>query len=155
MVIQRLQSLYLLIAALMMFGFSFLSLGQFQLADYTLNFTALGISAEGEPTGGVQFATIDTWYLFAVSLTTAILPLIAIFLFKNMRLQKSLCLVEVFLLFVLMGNAIALGYFAIEGVSCSWSIQAFAPVVAIVATLMARARIIKDQKLLRSADRLR
>jgi hypothetical protein len=42
MVIQRWQSVLLLVAAVAMATFSFLSLGQIQLSDYTLNFTTLG-----------------------------------------------------------------------------------------------------------------
>lgn len=154
MVIQRLQTLFLLIAAILMGCFTFLSLGQFQTEAYSLNFTTMGIVQEGVTTGGVRFETINTWYLFAVSLLTAVLPLLAIFQFKKMDLQKTLCLVEVFLLFVLMGSVASVGYFALD-VACSWSIQIIAPVLAVIFVLMARKRIIKDQKLLRSADRLR
>ena len=52
MVIQRWQSVLLLIAAVVMGCFTFMSLGQVQLPDYTCNFTTLGFDIEGIATDG-------------------------------------------------------------------------------------------------------
>ena len=94
MVIQRWQSVMLLIAGVMMGIFSFCSLGQIQTADYTFNVTALGIAREGIATAEGEATGISTIVLFVVSLLSAILPLIDIFCFRNMPLQKKVALVS-------------------------------------------------------------
>ena len=103
MVIQRWQSLLLLVAAAVMGCFSFCSLGQIQTADFTYNFTSMGFYQEGIPTNGVSAQIFHTWYLFAVTFTSMLLLLIDIFLFKNLPLQKKVCLVS--LLFIIASSA--------------------------------------------------
>lgn len=153
MVIQRWQSVLLLCAVVVMGCFSFLSLGSVNTQDFTYNFTALGFFPEGTPTGGVIPESVSTWYFFAVSLLSAILPLIAIFSFKNFRLQKNLCLITILLLVcvVCIGAMLAYG----GDYSVSWSSLVCAPFIAVIATMMALQRIKADQRLLKSADRLR
>ncbi len=76
MVIQRWQSVLLLITTVMMGIFTFLSLGQIQLPEYTLNFTTLGFCIEGDATNGAQSGFVaHTWVLFILSLMSCILPL--------------------------------------------------------------------------------
>lgn len=156
MVIQRWQSVFLLLAAVLMGVFTFLSLGQVQLADYSLDFTTLGFSYEGVPTDGAPSGfESHTWYFFAISLTSAILPLINIFCFKNMRLQKNLCLIEIILLVGTACTGAIIGYYHFDTASVSWSSLIIAPLLAFLADVMAYNRICRDQRLLRSADRLR
>lgn len=154
MVIQRWQSVLLLIVAVVMGMFSFLSLGQVQLPDYTLNFTAMGFTVEGE---GVNIDPNfrQTFPFFAISLLSAIVPLISIFLFKNLRLQKTLCLIEALFLVAVMIIAGYEGYQSIPGGNISWSSMVVAPFIAIVAVAMAYSRISSDQRKLRDAERLR
>ena len=155
MVIQRWQSVLLLCACLLMAAFSFCSLGQVQTPEFTLNFTALGLSYEGEPTGNAPSGYyLTTWYFFAVSLLSAMLPLLSIFCFKNLPLQKKLCLVEVLLIIAVCAIAASLGYNVEQG-NIGWSSLICAPVLALIATIMAYQRINKDHKLLLSVDRLR
>lgn len=47
MVIQRWQSVFLLIVTAMMACFTFFSLGQVQMPDFSLEFTTMGFSIEG------------------------------------------------------------------------------------------------------------
>ncbi len=155
MVIQRWQSVLLLIAVVLMGLFSFLSLGQIQTPDFTLNFTALGLSQEGITTGGPIFAGISTWYLFAVSLLSAILPLIAIFSFKSFKLQKSLCLLSVLAIVCVIIAAAILGYQTIDGGQISWDSIVCAPFISLIAVAMAYQRISADQRLIRDSERLR
>lgn len=153
MVIQRWQSVLLLCAAVVMGCFSFMSLGQITTPDFTFNFTALGIYPEGESTGGPVPESISTWYFFAVSLLTALLPLIAIFTFKQYKLQKTLCQINVLLLVCVVCIGAVLSYGG--DYSVSWSSLVCAPFIALIATIMAIQRINADHRLLRSADRLR
>lgn len=84
MVIQRWQSVFLLIVAVMMACFTFFSLGQVQMPDYSLDFTTLGFTIEGEGAPGTSSGYfMHTWAFFIVSLLSFILPFIAIFMFRN------------------------------------------------------------------------
>ena len=75
MVIQRWQSVLLLIVAALMGSFTFLSLGQIQMPEESLNFTTLGFEIEGIPTDGAQSGfRAHTWIFFIVSLMSAIIP---------------------------------------------------------------------------------
>lgn len=156
MVIQRWQSVLLFIAALCMGCFTFMSLGQMQLPDYSLNFTTLGFTIEGESTGGAPTGYyMHTWAFFIVSLMSAILPLINIFLYKNLRLQKTLCLIEVLFLIAVAFIGALYGYNSIDNGAVSWSTLIIAPLLSLIADVMAYGRINSDQRKLRSADRLR
>lgn len=156
MVIQRWQSVLLLIVAICMGCFTFMSLGQVQLPDYTLNFTTFGFSYEGEATNGAPVGYLmHTWGLFIVALLSAIIPVINIFLFKNLRLQKRLCMIEIlFLIAVIAGGAIY-AYTGVDNGAVSWSSLVCAPFIALLADIMAFNRINADDRLLKSADRLR
>lgn len=155
MVIQRWQSLFLLIACALMACFSFMSLGQFQTADFSLNITTMGISYEGEPTGGAPSGYfLKTIYYFVLSLTATVLPFITIFLYKNLSAQRAACLAEVVLIVATIVCGTLIGYKTLD-VAPGWSSIIIAPFLALILTCMAYNRIGRDRKLLRSADRIR
>ena len=156
MVIQRWQSVMLLITVALMACFTFFSLGQLQTPDYSLNFNTIGFSVEGTSTGdSASGYLVHTWFLFIVSLMSFIIPFITIFLYKNLPLQKRMCLIEI--LFILSAICIAgwEGYRGIEGYYCAWSSLALAPFLALILMIMAWTLINKDHKLLKSVDRIR
>lgn len=155
MVIQRWQSLLLLLAAALMCCFTFCSLGQIQTTDYTFNYTSLGFYQEGIPTGGVPDSVAHTWYFFAISLTTTILLLIDIFLFKNLPLQKKVCLLCGLLIIASVIVGACLGYGFAEGSHIGWSATVFCPMIALVATISAWYCMQRDHNKLRAADRIR
>lgn len=156
MVIQRWQSVLLFIVTVMMACFTFMSLGQVQLTDYSLNFTTLGFTYEGIPSqGGETGYYMHTWAFFIVSLLSMVLPLINIFLFKNLKLQKNVCIIEIFLLLALLAIGVVYGYYHFDTTTVSWSSIIIAPLIAFVADLMAYNRISSDQRLLKAADRIR
>lgn len=156
MVIQRWQSVLLLLVAALMATFSFISLGQIQLPEYSLNFTTLGFCIEGISTNGAPSGFVaHTWIFFILSILSAIIPLIAIFLFKNLKLQKKLCLFEVLFIMAVAIVGATYGYNTIDGGEISWSSMIIAPLLALIADVMAYNRINSDQKLLRSVDRIR
>lgn len=155
MVIQRWQSLLLLIAAAVMACFTFLSLGQVTTTDYTFNFTSLGFSQEGISTDGDAPLKVHTWYFFMLSLTTLVLLVIDIFLFSNIRLQKKVCLICIMFIIACACVGGYLGFCAIIGGSIGWSSVALAPFIAIISCILAYYRMSADYNLLRSADRIR
>lgn len=157
MVIQRWQSVMLLIAGIMMGLFSFLNIGQIQTADYSFMVSTLGIVREGIPTAPGEMTGFSTAATFAVSLLSMILPLIAIFCFKNTPLQKRVVLISV--LFTIAAACI-LGCQAysfsseLQG-SVGWFSVVCAPFIAVAAEIAAWRLIIGDEKKLRAANRLR
>lgn len=155
MIIQRWQSLLLLLACAVMACFTFLSLGQVTTQDYTFNFTSWGFYSEGDPTSGSQEIVINTWYFFMVSLTTVVLLFIDIFLYKNLNLQKRVCLVSLICIVATGSVAGCLGYSCIQDGYMGWSTVALCPFIAIVAVILAYNMMCRDQRLLRAADRLR
>lgn len=157
MVIQRWQTVMLLIACVMMCIFSFISLGQIQTPDYTFNITALGICREGIATAPDEATGLGTAYLFVDSLLASLLALIGIFCFKNMKLQKNLiviamlCTATAGALVAFGASAFAKDFYGTVG----WSVFIGTPLVALVADILAYRMICSDQKKLRAADRLR
>lgn len=156
MVIQRWQSVLLLITVVLMGCFSFMSLGQIQTETMTLNFTALELSQEGIATNNApEFQSVSTWYLFAVSILSAVLSLIAIFTFKNLRLQKRLCILSILCIICVIIAAAIIGYQVIGGGQVSWSSLICAPFISLISTAMAYQRISADQRIIRESERLR
>lgn len=134
--------------------FSFCSLGQIQTADFTFNFTTLGFASEGIPTDGAQEVTSSTWYFFAVSIMSALIPLIAIFCFRNLQLQKRLCIIEVIFLVAVAAVGGILGYCSLPG-EISWSTVIICPLLAVILDIIAYRYIRSDEKKLRAVDRFR
>lgn len=156
MVIQRWQSVLLFIAALCMGLFTFMSLGQIQLADYTLNFTTLGFNYEGSASaGGPTGFMMHTWGFFVISLLSCLLPLINIFMFKNLKGQKRLCIIEILFLIAVITTGAIYAYTGFDNGNVGWSSLVCAPFIALMADVLAFNRISADERLLKSADRLR
>ncbi len=155
MIIQRWQSLLLLISVVMMAIFSFSSLAQFNGEYMEYAFSTMGISSEGIPTDGNSSVHVFTWWLFTLSLMSALLPLIAIFLFKTPKRQRTLCMITTLFIIATIAFTGYIGYYSIPGATPSWSSIIIAPFIAIVTTIMAYRLIGKDMKLISSMNRLR
>lgn len=155
MIIQRWQSLLLLISCVMMACFSFSSLGQYQLSDYILVFNTWGIYSEGIPTDGASGFSMPTIYLLIISLLSSLLFLIDIFLFKNTRQQKQVLLISLLATVATAATTAVIGYTAIENGTPGWSSIIIAPIIAFVGGLLAYKFIKSDEEKLRSYDRIR
>ena len=151
--IQRIQTLYLLVATLLMSFTLFLPIASFGVAGQTYELTAFTLSC-----GEASQSTI--WMGIMLVLATA-LPLVTIFLFKRRTLQIRLCAVEIILL---LGSLVMIGLYywltsrIFEGVAIDHRQFGWAapmPILAIVVTYLARRAIFKDEVLVRSLDRIR
>lgn len=158
MVIQRLQTLFLLIAAILAGLFTFLTLAQINTEEFSYIFSTLGFSIEGittQPTpneGHVGF----TCYLFALSLLGVVLPLINIFLFKNLRLQKKICLISIVIEIASFCTALGIGYNTFSNSEVLWNYSVLiCPLASALALVLAYRYISSDQRKLQSADRIR
>ncbi len=133
MMIQRMQSVYLLVAAALMGWFCFTNLGSI-----------------GEDTViTVQSNTI----LWIVSILTAVIYFLAIFLFKNPKKQKS----AIYAAMIVTIGVIATSAIIIFGgeESISPDCNTIAPVLALIGAIRAIQGINKDVKTLRDAERIR
>ena len=148
--IQRIQTLYLL--AVVALGISLLWLPVVQLVTpeevdlQVWEMSALG----GVPLKG----------LWGLTLTTVLIPLLAlidIFLFKKRLLQARLNIFTVLLCLGYYGVLAIYIWQAKLALGMEWHILPWAsfPLVCMVLTLMATRRILKDEALVRAADRIR
>lgn len=150
MVIQRLQTLYLILAIVMVSVFFYVPFGYTTVAD-----VADGVSVL-EPLRAGQF----TGLVVPMALTLALM-VVAIFMFKKMPMQKLMVLVSALLTVVSMGVVV---YVMVSGFSDTnpqvtmtsvWGGGGLLLVGALIAQLAAYNGISSDQRLLRSYDRLR
>lgn len=153
--IQRIQTLYLLIAAALLVVMLFVPLAWFASEAGMFNLYAFSLqSADG---GEAQ----STLYLGILLLLALLLPLVTIFLYRRRLLQIRLCVVE---MVFLVGTVImeAIYYFLSRRVFSELALhnQGFKPaivlpIVALFFTFLAARAIFRDEMLVRSADRIR
>ena len=135
--LQRIQTIYLLLTAGISAGLIFL----FHL--WTTN-------------SGVNVFAKDNILYLSLFLSSAILSLITIFMFKNRKSQFMLGRLNIILNFIL------LGFFVYQSLSISGEtavsekgIGMLLPIVSIVLLALANKAIKKDEELVKSVDRLR
>ena len=142
MVIQRIQSLYLLIAVILMVVFAFFPALTFELADKTVLYGALETGRAGN--------------LHMIALIS-FLAIVDIFLYKNLQRQMTVCFVDI-IIGLAMLIAIGVQAFVVgnrEGWTVSWQLYVLLPVLSIIFLMMAHKAMSRDKKKLRDADRLR
>lgn len=105
-----------------------------------------------------KFMGPESLLLFTLIVITSLLAFVSIFLFKNRGQQKGLALIGALLSIII----VALEFYFVEeykkGLNLlenSWSIGAILPVFMIFLFFMARSGIVKDEKLVKSLERLR
>lgn len=149
--IQRIQTIYLLLVVILGTLLCFFSPVQFLMP---------------EGTEYIMLMTFDKWALATITVVIPALALINIFLFKRRLLQARLNIMNVifcigyYALVALYVAFVVKGYEAIHGMTLAdadWYITLWAaiPAINIVLTMMATRRILKDEALVRAADRLR
>lgn len=151
--IQRIQTLYLFVVALLMSLTLFMPIASFTVAGHTYELTAFTLRC-----GEASETTV--WMGIMLSLAAA-LPLVNIFLFKRRVLQIRLCAVEIILL---LGSLVMIGLYywltsrifeglVIEHRQFGWA--APMPLVSLILAYLASRAIFKDEMLVRSLDRIR
>ncbi len=156
MVIQRWQSVFLLLAAILMAFYAFMPVAGFTFNGISYELSLLGVESLLPGSDTAVEATVKpevvSWPLFVLAILVAVLGLIAIFKFKNLKLQKTLCYSCIILVVALIASLLALVY--------GWNDLRYyfsncMPVLVIVLFVLAIKGISKDQKTLSSYDRLR
>lgn len=153
--IQRIQTLYLVVITSLMAITLFAPIATFTVATgdvYTLSAFELSNGLQSQST---------IWMGILLVLAT-VLPLVTIFLFKNRQLQLRLCGAEVVLLigaivfvgiYYWLSGANALENVGVEHRSFGWA--AIMPLLSLVMAFLAARSIFKDEVLVRSLDRIR
>ena len=146
--IQRIQSVYLLIVTGLLIAALCLPVGSFVDPAGVHVFKPLRIVMEG----GYQY----TWGLFCILLLAALIAFASIFLFKNRMLQIRM---TIFNSLLLLGYYISLGafYWALKDNFAAFDMH-FAicfPLVGIILNYLAIRAIGRDEVMVRAADRLR
>lgn len=153
--IQRIQTLYLLLAAIVVALPLFVPIAGI-LEPNGPNYTIL---AYGLVEAGMESThiVIVFWAQFILFLAMIILPLITIFLYKKRFLQWRLCLVEIILLLGSMVMMwIYIRHFAnTQGMDVIYHISFIFPLISAVLIWMAMRGIRNDIRLLKSYDRIR
>lgn len=154
--LQRIQSIYLLLA-----GAAILALFLFPLAhNVYVDNTPINIMVTGTyaDAGGQQVLKDHFVALTAVTAIVGILPFIVIFLFKNRKQQITLCYSTIL---VIIGYSFWIAQTAKEVVGgitlqpANFGIGLFLCPLAIALLILAIKGIQRDEKLIKSADRLR
>jgi hypothetical protein len=152
--IQRIQTLYLLLAVGVLAAALFLPLGHFVSdAGVTVSvFKPLGVTMYGD--GGAFHAT---WGLFCVLLLSCVVLLATIFLYRNRMLQVRMA---IFSALLLVGYYLAFFAFLFmlksdmaANYRIGWSLCL--PAIGIILCYLAFRAIYKDEVMVRASDRLR
>lgn len=147
--IQRIQTIYLLVAAILMAVTAFSPIINFQEG---LTLFSYGV----ENSQGI--VVFPTWGIVSMAGLSALLSLITIFLYKNRKKQNKMTLTALAVtLFYFVTAAVYMSSY-MKGdcslyVSVSYGI--FLPIISSIALLLASKNIRKDEKLVKSLDRLR
>jgi len=150
--IQRIQSIYLLISGLLMGSLFFLPLAKIIDKENAI-YTFLYRGIENSETEIV----IPTLALAILLTAATAVAFISIFLFKKRMLQIRLCGLNMGLLLGSTGMVFYLGSQAVKEIAgdISYELTTAFPIVALILTFMALRAIGKDVALLKSMDRIR
>jgi hypothetical protein len=149
MVIQRIQTVYLLIAVILMVVFAFFPALTFELGDKTVLYGAL----ESGRAGVMHINPL----LLTLVILISLLALIDVFLYKNLQRQMTVCFVDI-IIGIAMLIAICIQAFYVgnrDGWIVSWQWYLILPVLSIIFLMMAHKSMSRDKKKLLDADRLR
>lgn len=146
MVIQRWQSVWMLVAAICVALFCFLPTAY-------LSFEGPEIT----DTDSVTFITpSDNWVVLIVGLLVSLLLILNIFSFKDTRRQKLMTVISIVLIAVLAACACLMVYGAqTAGAQIEWMGSILLLLGAVAFALLAYRGIRHDENLLKAADRLR
>lgn len=158
--IQRLQTIYLFLAVLCFALLCFLPPMQFMTQEgaaeqhmYELSLFHLVDTTDTEN----PVRAMSVWALAVLNITIPVVALVSIFLYKKRIVQVRL---NVFNIFLMSGYYILLAvyaWFVCQRLGVEWYINVSAgiPLIGIVLTFMAIRLILKDEAMVRAADRLR
>lgn len=133
--IQRIQSVYLLLAAL--------------VSGCVIFFLPLFVFSDS------SYMILDDAIFTATTVLSALISLYSIFRYKNRRQQLVSGRINIIINFVFFGFLLYMFFAGITKEGASLGLGSFMPLVAVVLITLANRGIMKDEMLVRAADRLR
>lgn len=161
--IQRIQSIYLLLGAILAtltFAFDIWTTELAAGGVLLLSVVDIEYHAAAPGVAGAFAGETDVWWLGLLSAITTVLGLVTIFLFRNRPLQIKLARLCMLLLVIF----VVLAFFFIEEVKAglaeiayesTYGISLFLPILALVFFFLASRAIAADEALVRSSERFR
>ena len=165
--IQRRQSLYLFVVVVLGILLHFLPVIQFTTPmdsgiQRMFELSSFGLSEQTDEYSyaAAELSAVTLQGVWGLTLATWLIPclaLIVLFCFKNRVRQARLCLLLAFFCAAYYGVLIIFVWFGKHNVARDWDILfgACIPLICLVLTMMALRGILKDEALVRAADRLR
>lgn len=153
--IQRIQTIYLLIAAFLMVLLFSNPIAEIVVTDNLfLNLWHNKIISVNED----LFTPLSTWPITVLLSFIILTELLTIFLFKRRQIQIRLCIFNLLLMFGLVGLIYFFTKYTLhnmEGMNSVFLWPIICPMIAIILNYLALKAIQKDEKLVRSYDRIR
>lgn len=156
--IQRIQSVYLLMAVLFNVGMAFLPV--FSLSEPDLNLRVYAFTQSITDVSGMSVTKPAPWLILLSTSLAIIATVVVIFMYKDRKKQIRLC----YSLYILQALIIVLALVWIttnlqiplnEVISKAHPLSLIFPVVSMWWIFMAQRAIKKDEELVRSVDRIR
>lgn len=151
--IQRIQTVYLSLAAILMLICACLPIGTFVPKNIGADIQMYNICIIHGDSGTWDYTSIGLAGLLAAGFITSVFN---IFGYKNRKAQSRKCLITMILMLLWIGLYAALIHVVSrDEYNFIFSYTALLPVVSIVMLYLARRGIIHDEKLIKSIDRIR
>jgi hypothetical protein len=151
--IQRIQSLWLLLISAALLAVLFLPIGIFRTPDGMYECTAFALKQEGSRT----LLDWPVWLIGYTSIASAVLAFITIFLYKKRNLQMIFCWINaLIMLTITIGFIAIIVYFKkVMGAWAGYGPGLLMPLAGLILDFLAIYGIRKDEKLVKSWDRIR
>lgn len=153
--IQRIQTVFLLIAAIILAASMVMPIAIYSNLIENQQYT-IAIYQYLKPVNGINLLP-----LFISGALAAVITLFSIFLYKNRKFQINISRINIILILIYIG-LIAYFLYSLKSLSNSdntvmitYQIGTVFPVIALIFDVLAITRIKKDDKLVKSLDRLR
>ena len=150
--IQRIQTIYLLLAALFMLLFYIFPIAIFNTDVFAFEFFNCHLTHPEDLKPPITLTPLAI--LPSISI---LISFISIFLFKKRKTQMRMGKVNMLLIFTIIGTTV-LYFFKLSDLldgTVQYGFAGVFPLLAFITTIMANSAINSDEKLVRSADRIR
>jgi hypothetical protein len=146
--IQRIQTVYLLVASILLGLIFFLPIADISAAENVYMFDIQGIHRGTE-------LIMKGWPLLLFLFFVILIHVIIIFMFKKRLVQVRLLIFAIILLLGLFSAFFWFGYMGVKDASTGFKLTIAIPMLDIILDYLAIKAIAKDEALVRSVDRIR
>jgi peptidoglycan/LPS O-acetylase OafA/YrhL len=155
--IQRIQTLFLIVAGISAIALFFLPVASFLTEYYYLKLYLYSLK-NMTPNSELQFGILTVFPLLLVNLGILLSIVVAIFDYKNRIRQVKFVRLALFLSMLLMLGIFLLYPNIVSGktdASPEFEIGAYVPIINLLFLFLANRHILKDERIVRSSSRLR